>query len=148
MTDKPPNGGRKADGTFARGNRVGSAGKLPGTRHKVTLAVEALLQGQHAALTQKAINKALEGDTVALRLCLDRIAPPRRDAPITIDLPAVKNAADAVTAGSAVMAALSAGEATPDEAARVMAILTAQKGLIETCDLESRIVELERRRDK
>jgi len=148
MNDKRPNTGRKAAGTFAPGNRIGAAGKPLGARHRVTLAVEALLQGQHAALTQKAINKALEGDTVALRLCLDRIAPPRRDAPITIDFPAVKSAADAVTAGSAVMAALSAGEATPDEAARVMAILTAQKGLIETCDLESRIVELERRRDK
>ena len=146
MTTKPSNGGRKADGTFAPGNRAGFAGKPPGTRHRVTLAVEALLEGQHAALTQKAIDKALEGDTVALRLCLDRIAPARRDAPIAIALPGVSTAADAVAAGTVVMAALSAGDVTPDEAGRIMAILSAQKTLIETCDLAVRIAELEKER--
>jgi hypothetical protein len=76
----------------------GNPGRRPGARHKVTRAVEALLEGQYEALTQKAIEKALEGDGVALRLCLDRISPPRKDAPITIDLPAVTSASDAVAA--------------------------------------------------
>jgi transposase len=40
--------------------------------------VGALLEGQHEALTQAAIAKALEGDNVALRLCLNRIALPAR----------------------------------------------------------------------
>ena len=30
------------------------------------------------ALTRKAIERALEGDTTALRLCLDRLLPPCR----------------------------------------------------------------------
>ena len=121
----------------------GNPGRPRGARHRVTLAIEALLEGQHEALTQRAIDKALEGDTVALRLCLDRIAPPRRDATVSIALPEVKSAEDAVTASAAVLAAVAAGEVTPDEAGRVMALLTAHKSIVEAGDLERRITALE-----
>ncbi|MBW6528720.1 hypothetical protein KZ813_17905 [Sphingomonas sp. RHCKR7] len=120
-------------------------GKPRGSRHRTTLAIEALLEGQHEALTQKAIEKALEGDTVALRLCLDRLAPPRKDAPISFDLPTVTTVADAVTASSSVLAAVAAGEVTPDEAGRVMALLTAHRAIAEAGDLEARIAALESR---
>jgi hypothetical protein len=123
----------------------GNPGRRPGARHKVTRAVEALLEGQYEALTQKAIEKALEGDGVALRLCLDRISPPRKDAPITIDLPAVTSASDAVAASAALLDAVAAGEVTPGEAGRVMALLVAHKSIVEAGDLESRIAALEER---
>ncbi|MDQ1231686.1 DUF5681 domain-containing protein [Sphingomonas sp. SORGH_AS_0879] len=121
----------------------GNPGKPKGARHRVTRAIEALLEGQHEALTKAAIDKALEGDTVALRLCLDRLAPPRRDAPVSIELPPVRSAADAVAASAAVLAAISAGDVTPDEAGRIMALLTAHKAIVETGDLEARIAALE-----
>lgn len=107
------------------------------------MAIEALLEGQHEALTQAAINKALEGDTTALRLCLDRLAPPRKDAPISFDLPTIKTVADAVEASSSLLAAVAGGEVTPDEAGRVMALLTAHKVLVETGDMEARLMALE-----
>lgn len=141
MSDNPKNTGRKTDGTFVEGNSLG--GKPKGARHRTTLAIEALLEGQHEALTQKAISMALAGDTVALRLCLDRIAPPRKDAPISIALPAVRSAADAVEASASVLAAVAEGEISPDEAGRVMALLTAHKSIVEAGDLEARIAELE-----
>lgn len=138
----PPNkDGRKTDGRFAKGNRLG--GSKTGSRHRVTRAIEALLEGQHRALTQKAVEKALDGDVTALRLCLDRLAPPRKDAPVSIPLPAVRTAQDAVEASAAVMQAVSAGEITPDEAGRIMALLTAHKALLETAELEARIIALE-----
>ncbi len=107
------------------------------------MAVEALLEGEHEALTRKAIDKALEGDTVALRLCLDRIAPARKDSPVAFDLPAITTIEDAVGASSAILAAVAAGEITPDEAGRVMALLSAHKQLVESSDLEARITSLE-----
>ncbi len=127
------------DGRFKPGN----PGKPKGARSTVTRAMEALLEGQHVALTQAAINKALEGDTVALRLCLDRLAPPRKDAPITIELPPITSAADAVCASAAVLAAVADGECTPDEGGRVMALLSAHKAIVEAGDLEQRIAALE-----
>lgn len=144
MTDDPKSNGRKTDGTFAPGNSLG--GRTPGARNKTTRAVEALLEGEHDALTRKAIEKALEGDMTAMRLCLDRIAPPRKDAPISFDLPPIKSAADTVAASSALLDAVAGGDVTPDEAGRVMALLTAHKSLVETGDLEQRIAALEAKR--
>ena len=102
-----------------------------------------MLEGQHEQLTKAAIDKALTGDTIALRLCLDRIAPPRKDAPITMELPPVRSAADAVEASIAVLSAVAGGDITPDEAGRVMALLTAHKAIVEAGDLEARIKALE-----
>jgi hypothetical protein len=147
VSDGPENTGEKqADGKFQPGRSGNPAGKPKGARHKTTLAIEALLDGQAEALTQKAVELALQGDGPALRLCLDRIAPPRKDAPISFDLPAVKSAADAVNASSALLDAVAAGEVTPDEGGRVMALLTAHKGLVETAELEKRIEALEAKR--
>lgn len=140
----PKDNGRKTDGTFAPGNKLG--GRTPGSRNATTVAVEALLEGEAEALTRRAIDKALEGDTTALRLCLDRIAPARKDAPVSFALPSIKTAADTVAASSSLLDAVAAGEVTPDEAGRVMALLTAHKALVEAGDLEARISALEAKR--
>jgi hypothetical protein len=105
-----------------------------------------LLEGEHEKLTRKAVELALGGDTVALRLCLDRIAPARKDAPVMFKLPPIRTANDAVEVSSALLAAVAGGEVTPDEAARVMALLTAHKSLVETGDLEARIAKLEQKK--
>jgi hypothetical protein len=141
MNEQPINSGQKPDGTFAPGNKLG--GRPKGSRNKTTLAVEALLDGEAEALTRAAIEQALEGDTAALRMCLDRIAPARKDSPITMTLPKVETVRDAVAASQHVLAAVAAGEVTPDEAARVMALLTAHKSLVEVGDIEGRIAALE-----
>lgn len=131
---------------FAPGVSGKPAGKPAGTRNTTTRAVEALLAGEHEALSRKAVELALAGDTTALRLCLDRIAPPRKDAVVSFDLPPIKTAADALSASSALLAAVASSEITPDEAGRIMALLTAHKALVETGDLEARIAALEENR--
>lgn len=143
MADAPIENGRKSDGTFAPGNALG--GRTPGSRNRTTLAIEALLEGEADALTRKAIELALEGDGPALRLCLDRLAPVRKDAPITFALPPIRTAEDTVAASAALLAAVAGGEVTPDEAGRVMALLTAHKSIVEAGDLEARITALEAR---
>ncbi|WP_243611636.1 DUF5681 domain-containing protein [Shimia aestuarii] len=126
-------------GKFAPGN----PGKPKGTRHKVTRAVEDLLGSQTGALTQKAVDLALEGDTAALRLCMERIAPPRKDSPVQFDLPPMKSANDAVEASQAVLQAVSDGEITPMEGAAVMALVEQYRRTLETSELEQRIAALE-----
>ena len=87
MIDGDGNNGPRTDrdenGRFQRGN----SGRPKGARHKATVAALALLDGEAEALTRKAIELALEGDVTALRLTLERIASPRRDAPVTFSLP-------------------------------------------------------------
>src|ERR1700693_659671 len=58
---------------FTPGASGNPDGRPKGSRNKSTLALEALLDGQAEALTQKAVELALAGDITALRLCLDRI---------------------------------------------------------------------------
>lgn len=61
---------------FKKGKSGHPKGRPPGSRHKATLAPLALLEGEASMLTRRAIDAALGGDMVALRLCLERIVPP------------------------------------------------------------------------
>lgn len=131
--------GRDGKGRFARGN----PGRPRGARHRITRAVEAILDGEADALTRRAVELAMDGDTVALRLCLERIAPPRKDAPVTFDLPAVASAEDASTAMSALLAAVAAGDITPTEATAVAGLVETWRRTKETADIEARIAALE-----
>lgn len=137
MTDRKC--GRNTDGTFGTGN----PGKPKGTRHKATQAALALLDGEAEALTRQAVTMALGGDGAALRLCLERIAPPRRDAPVTFDLPPMQSAADAAKAAGAVLGAVAAGDLTPTEGAHIMALVETYRRTLETTELETRVAALE-----
>jgi hypothetical protein len=133
------NSGRNTDGTFAQGN----PGKPRGARHKATQAALALLDGHAEALTRKAVDMALAGDVAALRMCLDRVAPVRKDAPVTFALPAMTCARDAAQAAGAVLGAVSEGELTPAEGAHVMGLVEAWRRTFETTELEARLIALE-----
>ncbi len=130
---------RNPDGTFAPGN----PGKPRGSRHRATQAIEAMLGGQQEALTQAAIDRALDGDVTALRLCLDRIAPARKDAPVSFDLPGIETAEDAANAARAILRAVADGDVTPLEAASVMAVVEQFRRTLETTEIERRITALE-----
>lgn len=137
MTDRKS--GRNADGTFGPGN----SGKPKGTRHKATRAALALLEGEAEALTRQAVTMALGGDATALRLCLERIAPPRKDAPVAFALPPMQSAADATKAAGAVLDAVAAGDLTPTEGAQIMGLVETYRRTLETSELEARITALE-----
>jgi len=131
--------GRNTAGQFATGN----AGRPKGSRSKVTLAIESLLQGQTEALTQTAVTKALDGDIVALRLCLERIAPAPKDQPVSFSLPKMHNAMDASEAAGSVLTAVSEGELTPIEATRVMGLIDSYRRTLELTEIEQRLQALE-----
>lgn len=128
---------------FQPGQSGNPSGRPEGSRNKTTLAMEALLDGEAEALTRKAIELALEGDGPALRLCMERLCPPRRDRPITFDLPDIETTSDAVAAMGGVLQAVAAGEVTPSEAQAVAAIVETFRRTMETVEFERRISELE-----
>jgi hypothetical protein len=126
----------------------GNPGKPKGTRHRATLAVEALLEGEAEALTRKAIERALEGDATALRLCLDRLAPPRRDRPVSFAVAAVEGPDDALKAMGEVLSAMGNGELSPSEAGGVLAVVDGYLKAWQATELERRVAELEARSAK
>ena len=129
---------------FKKGKSGNPDGRPQGSRNKATIALEDLLDGQAEALTQKAVELALDGDMAALRLCLERIIPPRKSRPIEIELPPVETAGDITAAQGAVIAAMAKGDITPDEANTVAGVLEAKRRSIETAELEKRIHTLEK----
>ena len=129
-----------ARGRFAKGN----PGRPLGARHRITRAIEEMLEDQSEAITQKAVDMALAGDRAALRLCMERIAPPRKDVPMKFDLPPMKCANDAAEAAQAVLQAVSGAEITPLEAASILALIERYRGVLESSEIERRIDALER----
>ena len=79
------NGGNTA-GKFTSGN----FGRPKGARNKKIITIESLLEGQAEALKQSAISKAIEGDGLALRLCMERIVPAPKDKSVSFSLRAMK----------------------------------------------------------
>jgi hypothetical protein len=112
------------------------------------MAVEQLLDGEAEALTRKLVEKALEGDVAALRLCFDRLLPPRRDRPVVFELPKIESAKDALAASSAILAACAAGKLSPSEAAEVMALVATHARMFEVTETEAGLTALEEELEK
>ena len=128
---------------FKKGKSGNPAGRPQGSRNKATLAIDELLDGEADKLTRKAVELAMEGDTTALRLCLERLCPPRKDRPVSFHLPKMETPVDAVAAMAALLAAVAQGEVTPGEAQTITAVIEAQRRVIECEDHERRLRALE-----
>jgi hypothetical protein len=128
---------------FEPGNSGNPHGRPKGSRNKTTLALEALLDGEAAAIIRKAIEKAVDGDMAALRLCVERVLPARRDRPVAFELPKIETAADASKASSAVLAACAEGTLSTREAAEVMALIATHRKTLELTEIEERLRALE-----
>ena len=136
------------DNRWKKGQSGNPNGRAAGSRNRATLAIEALLEGEGEALTRKAIELAKAGDMAALRLCLDRILPPRKDSPVAFDLPEMTTLNDAVPAMGALVKVVGQGDLTPAEAGELTKMVQAFAKIIETAELEERVRKLEEAIDK
>jgi Family of unknown function (DUF5681) len=129
-------------GRFRKGTSGNPAGKRPGTRHKMTLAAELLLDGEAEKLTRKAIDLALAGDAIALRLCLDRILPPRRERPVHVKMPELHSSADATAAMKAIADSVANGEIALGEASELGKLVESYVRTLESPTSTSAFVRL------
>jgi hypothetical protein len=102
-----------------------------------------LLDDDAATITSKAIELAKNGELTALRLCLERIIPPRKDRPVNFDMPEIKTPSDALLAATAIVRAVAGGDLTPSEAAELSKAVDSFARIAETADLAERIKRLE-----
>ena len=128
---------------FKPGQSGNPAGKPKGTRNKTTLAMEAILEADAEAMTRKLVKMANAGDITAMRICMDRLYPARRDRAVTFDLPKIETAADLMKATQAIMEAVATGELTPLEADAVSRTVESHVKAIEVTDLMRRLEALE-----
>jgi Family of unknown function (DUF5681) len=140
----PENTGRNHAGRWKPGVTGNKAGKPKGARHKATLAAETLLEGEAEALSRKAVELALKGDVAALRLCLDRIVPARKDRPVCFELPTINGSKDAVNASAAIVAAVASGDLTPFEASELGKVVDSFTRTLQAVEFEERLSKLEK----
>jgi hypothetical protein len=130
---------------FQKGHSGNPQGRPPGARNAATVIAEQLLDGEAATITRKAIELAKQGDLTALRLCLERIVPPRRERPVNFTLPEINSAHHATKAMAAITTALASGELTPTEAAELSRVIESYVKAIEATEIERRLRLLEER---
>jgi Family of unknown function (DUF5681) len=146
MAGMAENSARKQRGRpFQKGHSGNPAGKPKGTKHHATRLVERLFDGAAEEICKAVIDKANTGDMVAARIIVERLCPPRKDRPVTFELPKIGTAADAAKAASAILAGVAGGNITPSEAAEVNKLLEAYTKILEITELEARIAAPEKR---
>jgi hypothetical protein len=91
----------------------------------------------------KAVELALSGDAAALRLCLDRLMPLRRDRVVPLALPSVRGAGDITAAMATIIAAVTRGKISPREGVDLAKLVDILMRAIETRDFDSRLRVLE-----
>jgi hypothetical protein len=130
IVPRPPARGRRR--LFQPGQSGNPAGRRRGSQNKATLAAASLLDGEALGLTRRAVEAALAGDMLAMKLCLERVLPRCHERTVTLSLPALAAIGDGeidepspqnvARAMNAVTTALGCGEITPGEAATIAGV--------------------------
>ena len=137
---KPKKRGRP----FEKGQSGNPAGKPRGTRHASILLIEALLEGQSKALAEKLLEMALDGNIPAMRLAIERLAPPRRERPLQFRLPPLETAADATVALKCIVAGLADGDLTESEAKVLVGVIEAHLKVFNLVETDRRLSAIEK----
>ena len=125
--------------TWHKGNSGNPNGRKPGTGKVARL--RASIEKQLPAILEALAANALSGDTAAAKLLLERTIPPLKS--VELPAPVVMDGASLSDQGRAVVAALTAGNLAPGQAAALLQGLAALAKLVELDDLTRRIEALE-----
>ena len=129
---------------FQKGQSGNPAGRPRGSRNKASLRMQEMLEQRAEELVNKLVAMAIAGNIGALRLCLDRLVPARRNEPLFCELPPLAKAADAaVAATAAIVSAATAGDVTADEAAKLAKVISLYIDSLEAHQFEDRLAKLE-----
>ena len=146
---KPENtGGKQAETRFQPGQSGNPNGRPRGSRNRVTMLAETLVDDAAEEVVGRVIEFAKQGDPASCRLLMDRILPVRKERPTPFTLPAIGSVHDLPLAFAAITAAVAEGEITLSEAAEASRLLENYAKAVEMTDLATRIEALEARRDK
>ena len=133
-------------GGFQPGQSGNPAGRPRGSRNRRTVlhaTLEQAIEQKAPAIIDKLLALALEGDKAALRLTVERLIPPVKEAPITFDLLPSQNATEIATAVERILEQVAGGELTIDEGQKLIAQLEVKLKSIETAEISERLDRLE-----
>lgn len=131
---------------FQPGNQYGRV-RPRGSRNKLARACQDILETHAQKLMEVCVYKACQGNTTAMRLCVERLLPARRHRALQFKLPALKTIADVNAASESVVNGVARGQLTPEEGESLTQMLEGRRRVIETQELEQRIRVLEQSND-
>lgn len=88
----------------------------------------------------------MAGDVTAMKVCIDRLLPPRKDRPLKLALPRMESSSDAVAVQAETLAQVAAGVITPSEGVALAGLVENFRRALETEVLDARIAKLEQGR--
>ena len=131
---------------FAKGNRIGAAGRPAGSRNKRTIFEQAILD-REGELTTALLEHHLKGNVAAVTVVGKLLAPSRRrwrSAPLQV--PQVKGPKDIAVALTWVVGLVASGEVTEHEAQVLVGAIDGMSRAFVATDFEERLARLEGRR--
>jgi hypothetical protein len=117
---------KTASSKWQKGQSGNPAGRPRGSRNKVSLLRDYLVEGEEEQVLNKVIASALEGDTHAMALCFDRLVPRCKERSIEVEAGPIDTYEQVCAAMSKVFAAVCSGQITPSEGEKLINILKFQ----------------------
>src|SRR6266571_9492109 len=127
---------------FQAGNKYGR-GRPRGSQNKVTRVCQDTLDSHAENLIKKCMVLAFQGNPTALRLCIERLMPARRQRTLQFKLPPIKTIDNVAAASESVVSGVARGQLTPAEGQSFSGMLEGRRRTIETEELAQRIRALE-----
>ncbi|MFC1844830.1 DUF5681 domain-containing protein [Thermodesulfobacteriota bacterium] len=134
-----------ANKRWKKGQSGNPKGRPVGSRNKASIAVENIFLDEQERLSRKCIKLALRGNMQALKLCIERICPVRRDTPISIKLPRITKIDDATKLTTTLIDKVTSGELTPSQGELLSRMIEKHVKVLQLNDLEMRLQQLEER---
>lgn len=141
----PENTEKKQKIRFQKGRSGNPKGRPQGSRNKASLMAEQLFAEDVESVCKAVIAKAKAGDMYAAKIILDRLLPPKKDAPINIQLPQITTSYDVLKAIQCVTQAVGDGNITPSEGEALARILNVNATAIELYEFECTLNQLEKK---
>ena len=129
---------------FEPGNKFGR-GRPRGSKNKTTVMAQELLESYAVPVVRKVIQMAILGDTTAQKMCMDRIAPVRRDQTVKFGPLPTATAAEVSKATEKVVQGVAAGKIPIAQGLAMSGLLEMRRRAVETESLDGRVRNLEER---
>jgi hypothetical protein len=124
---------------LVKGQSGNPLGRAKGSRNKATLISEQMMEEEGPNIVRTAIDMAVAGNPMMIKLCLERIMPVRKERATALELPKVERSQDVPAASSVIWAAVGEGTLTVIEANMHFELLERHKRTLEMAEHKARM---------
>ena len=133
---------------FAKGQSGNPAGRPKGSFSPAAILAEQMLSTHADGIIRKTIEKALDGNSAALRIFWERIAPPSKEEPVVCEFPPLEKVSDSGEFIAAIINAVARGDLVPRQGSEIAKLVDTYLRTVEATTVDARLTELEHARDQ